>query len=192
MERREFLEGAAASSAWAMMLSLGLGGARAAQAASHEAGQAAGGATAAALEELRDVTREIEASFPSKWWALRGPDDEAEARRFVEEGARVVMGDLLVEEGEAVAAELGDAAVFVRHDVTSADDWTAVVAAAEAFGGVDILVNNAGVHWARPLEHENVDDFRRMLDINLVGAFLGMQAVIAPMPAMNCRASGVK
>ena len=83
MERREFLEGAAASSAWAMMLSLGLGGARAAQAASHEAGQAAGGATAAALEELREVTREIEASFPSKWWALRGPDDEAEARRFM-------------------------------------------------------------------------------------------------------------
>ena len=118
--------------------------------------------------------------------AARG-QGEAEARRFVAEGARVVMGDLLVAEGEAVAAELGDAAVLVRHDVTSADDWASVVAAADALGGVDILVNNAGVHWVRPLEHETVDDFRRMLDINLLGAFIGMQAVL---PSMRARGGG--
>ncbi len=112
--------------------------------------------------------------------AARG-QGEAEARLFVAEGAKVVLGDVLVEEGETVASELGDAARFVRHDVTSEEDWVAVVAAATELGGVDVLVNNAAITWRRPLEYETADDLRRMLDVNLVGPFLGMQAVIEPM-----------
>ena len=114
--------------------------------------------------------------------AARG-QGEAEARLFVSEGAKVVLADILVDQGEVVAAELGQAARFVRLDVTSASDWTAAVAAAEAMGPLTILVNNAGIGWARPLEYERAAELRRALEVNLVGPFLGLQAVIRPMRA---------
>lgn len=108
--------------------------------------------------------------------AARG-QGEAEARLFVEEGARVVLGDVLEDAGEAVAGSLGDAAVFQRHDVTEAKDWAAMVARArDHFGGLHGLVNNAGILLSRPILEMDVEDYRRVVDVNLVGSFLGVQA----------------
>src|SRR5690606_32909016 len=74
-------------------------------------------------------------------------------RRFVKEGAKVVFTDILVEEGEALAKELGEKAKFIRQDVTKAKDWDQVVAETEkAFGPVNILVNNAGIAFHKMIE----------------------------------------
>ncbi len=109
---------------------------------------------------------------------------EAEARLFVAEGASVVLTDVLEDRGRIVAKELGDAARFLPHDVGNEQDWALVMSTAvDAFGYVNVLVNNAAVHWLRTIETENVTDFRRMIDVNLVGTFLGIQAAIAPMRA---------
>lgn len=106
----------------------------------------------------------------------------AHARGLVDEGARVVIGDILDEEGQAVAAELGDAARYVHLDVTNEADWEAAVATAEeAFGPVDILINNAGIVQFGSLTDISPDDFRRTIDINLTGVFLGMHAAIPSM-----------
>jgi len=111
----------------------------------------------------------------------------AEARAFVRDGARVVIADIRDEEGEALAAELGEAAHYVHLDVADEDQWRAAVGAAEAaFGPVTALVNNAGVIRSSPVTEETLDGFRRILDVNLVGAFLGVRAVA---PAMT-RAGG--
>ncbi len=113
--------------------------------------------------------------------AARG-QGEAEARLFVAEGASVVLGDVLDAEGEAVAADLGASAVYRHLDVTSPDDWAAAVARAEErFGPVTVLVNNAGIIAANPIETCTLDEFRRVLDVNLVGQFLGIKAVLASM-----------
>jgi len=113
--------------------------------------------------------------------AARGQGEET-ARLFVREGCRVVLTDLLADEGEAVAAALGDAAVFVRHDITEDAGWVEVVeTATRMFGRLDILINNAGIlHHAGMLDC-TTDDFRRVLDINLVGAFIGMRTVAPVM-----------
>jgi len=119
--------------------------------------------------------------------AARG-QGEAEARLFVAEGAQVVLTDVLADEVRAVAESLGVAAVATTHDVSDEGAWTAVVELAiEHFGGVDVLVNNAAIHWIRPLLEETADDLRRIFDINLIGAVLGMQAVV---PAMQARGGG--
>jgi len=119
--------------------------------------------------------------------AARG-QGEAEARLFVAEGARVVATDVLATEVRAVAADLGPAAVGLTHDVTDPTDWASVIEAAlEHFGGLDVLVNNAGIHWIRPLVDEDPAELERMLRVNLVGPFLGVQAVV---PAMEARGGG--
>jgi 3alpha(or 20beta)-hydroxysteroid dehydrogenase len=108
---------------------------------------------------------------------------EATARLFVEHGANVVIGDLLTEEGEALAAELGDQAVFLTMDVTEQADWDKAVAAAQAMGPLNVLVNNAGiVHMASILETSE-EDFMRVVRINQLGTFLGVRSVIDPMKA---------
>lgn len=113
--------------------------------------------------------------------AARG-QGESEARLFAAAGARVVLTDLLAEEGEAVAASIGEAAVFVRHDVTSADGWAEVAERArEAFGRIDVLVNNAGIWRTAPVDQETEERFERILRINLVGPFLGIRAVVPSM-----------
>lgn len=106
----------------------------------------------------------------------------AEARQFAACGARVVLTDVLESEGAAVAKELGEAALFVRHDVAESRDWDSTVAAAlDTFGRVDVLVNNAALYRVRGLEEQTYEEFDRILRTNLLGAFLGMQAVLEPM-----------
>ncbi|WP_194818286.1 glucose 1-dehydrogenase [Nocardia sp. XZ_19_385] len=115
--------------------------------------------------------------------AARG-QGEAEARLFVEQGARVVLTDVLETEGKAVAESLGDAARFVRHDVGNADDWAAAVrTAVEDFGGLNILVNNAAIYTAKALTDTSAEELERILRVNLIGSFLGIQAVVGPMAA---------
>jgi 3alpha(or 20beta)-hydroxysteroid dehydrogenase len=102
----------------------------------------------------------------------------------VARGARVVLGDLLRDEGRAVAASLGEAALFVDLDVTDAGAWSvAVTATIDAFGALDILVNNAGIVRAGAIESVAVDDFMEAVAVNQLGCFLGMQAVIPTMKA---------
>jgi 3alpha(or 20beta)-hydroxysteroid dehydrogenase len=104
------------------------------------------------------------------------------ARLVVAQGGRVVLTDLLVDKGAALAAELGEAARFVAHDVRDEAGWTAVVdTALESFGCLDGLVNNAGVLRICALEDETYEGFCDVLAVNLVGAFLGTRAVLAAL-----------
>lgn len=106
---------------------------------------------------------------------------EAEARLFVQEGAKVVIADVLDEPGEALANELGDAAVFQHTDVSSEDDWATVIAAAEELGPLSILVNNAAILTFSSIAETTLDEYMRVIRINQVGTFLGMRSAIEPM-----------
>jgi len=113
--------------------------------------------------------------------AARG-QGAATARLFVSEGSKVVMTDLLDAEGEALAEELGAAATFVRQDVTDEADWKRVVAVAvDTFGRLDALINNAGIMQRTPVVDCSVEEFRGVLDVNLVGPFLGMKTAAPAM-----------
>jgi 3alpha(or 20beta)-hydroxysteroid dehydrogenase len=108
----------------------------------------------------------------------------ATARLFVAEGAQVVVGDLLVDRGKELADELGPDAVFCELDVRDPDSWQACVDSARAnFGRPTVLVNNAGVNFAGSLAQTTADDLRRLFEVNVVGAHLGIQAVVADMQA---------
>lgn len=107
-----------------------------------------------------------------------------DARRLVAEGAKVLIGDVLDDLGQAVAAELGDAARYVHLDVTSAESWAAAVTEAnDAFGPVTVLVNNAGILSYAPADLAEESDIRRVYDVNLIGPFLGIKAVTPDMKA---------
>ncbi|NBE54343.1 SDR family NAD(P)-dependent oxidoreductase [Streptomyces boluensis] len=113
--------------------------------------------------------------------AARG-QGAAEARLCAEAGARVVVTDLLEEEGREVAASLGDQGLFVRHDVSDAESWAGVVAAAvDRFGRIDALVNNAALWRTAPVTEETYENFETLLRVNLLGPFLGVQAVVPAM-----------
>ncbi|MBC7290695.1 MAG: glucose 1-dehydrogenase [Actinotalea sp.] len=104
---------------------------------------------------------------------------EAIARRLVAEGATVLVTDVLEAEGKAVAHTLGAKALFVPLDVASAESWgEAVETAYETFGSIGVLVNNAGVLAYGAVDAASEADVRRMLDVNLIGPFLGIQAVV--------------
>ena len=109
----------------------------------------------------------------------------AEAKLFAEEGAKVVLGDVLEEEGQQVEAEIaesGGEAVFVHLDVTSESDWRgAVDTAVERFGKLDILVNNAGIFNRAFIHEQSEEDWDRVMDINGKGVFLGTKAAIPAM-----------
>jgi NAD(P)-dependent dehydrogenase (short-subunit alcohol dehydrogenase family) len=106
----------------------------------------------------------------------------ATARALAGAGAKVVVSDM--NDGTATAKEIGGA--YVKHDVTSEDDWIAAVAFAKAtFGGLDILVNNAGVFWMKPIVATSLEDFRKMQQVNVEGVFLGLKHCI---PALAERA----
>ncbi|WP_406259463.1 glucose 1-dehydrogenase [Actinacidiphila glaucinigra] len=104
------------------------------------------------------------------------------ARAFLEQGASVVIADILEDEGKALARELGDRTRFVRLDITRADDWTAAVTAAEdTFGPVSVLINNAGILQYGTIEETEPEVWRRVVEINLTGQYLGIRAVTPSM-----------
>ncbi|MEU1890825.1 SDR family oxidoreductase [Streptomyces pristinaespiralis] len=114
---------------------------------------------------------------------------KAVVRVFAEEGASVLITDVLEAEGRALQEETGAATRFCGADVTSETDWaTAVTVAEREFGPVSVLVNNAGVVEFGSIEETDPAAFRRVLDINLVGPWLGMRAVA---PSMRSAGGGV-
>ncbi len=114
-----------------------------------------------------------------------------EARMFASEGASVVIGDVLEDEGRRVAAEIGEAggqALFVALDVTSESQWRdAIDAAVSSFGRLDVLVNNAGIGGGGNVEETTEADWDRTMDINAKGVFLGTKTAI---PAMRRSGGG--
>ncbi|RTL67832.1 MAG: glucose 1-dehydrogenase [Pseudonocardiaceae bacterium] len=106
----------------------------------------------------------------------------AQARLFVAEGARVVVADVLDDEGKSLADELGDAALFVHHDVTREEDWTGLVrTVVAAFGGIDVLVNNAGVYRRAAIVDSTLELIDLHYRVNQLGVFLGMREVFPVM-----------
>ena len=106
----------------------------------------------------------------------------ATARLFVAEGARVVIADILVQDGENLARELGPNARFERLDVTDEENWRAVVdETCTAWGRIDALINNAGILLVARLIDVAKEDFQRVLNVNLVGAWLGIKCVAPVM-----------
>jgi 3alpha(or 20beta)-hydroxysteroid dehydrogenase len=104
------------------------------------------------------------------------------ARALVAEGAKVVIGDILDEEGKALADEIGPAARYVHLDVTSAEEWDAAVATAvNDFGLLNVLVNNAGIVALGQIGKFDMTKFQKVIDVNLIGTFLGMQASVEAM-----------
>ena len=113
--------------------------------------------------------------------AARG-QGEAEARLFVAEGAKVVLGDVLDDDGKRVAEALGGAAVYCHHDVSQPESWSNFTAVAEgAFGRIDALVNNAGILRMSSIAEITLEEYMQVIGINQVGVLLGMQAVIPGM-----------
>lgn len=110
----------------------------------------------------------------------------AAARRLAGEGALLVLTDADEDGVGRLADELGDRAISKKHDVTSEADWQAVVSSAlQTHGRIDVLLNNAGVFLAAPLVETSLDDFRRVIDVNVVGVFLGMRSVAEAMAAQR-------
>lgn len=108
----------------------------------------------------------------------------AMAQAMAAEGAAVAIGDLRLDEASAAATALGDAALAVFLDVTDEASWAAAVAATvERFGSLQVLVNNAGTAEGAPLADTSLDSYRRVIDVNQVGVFLGMRSAIGPMDA---------
>jgi 3alpha(or 20beta)-hydroxysteroid dehydrogenase len=111
----------------------------------------------------------------------------ATVRRLHAEGAHVVAGDILDDDGKALADELGDRVRYVHLDVTSEEDWQSAVEQTEReFGKLDVLVNNAGILKFNEIANTPLEEFRLVLDVNLAGVCLGMKTAI---PAMK-RAGG--
>lgn len=106
----------------------------------------------------------------------------ADAALLIAEGASVIITDVLADEGEALAEQLGSRCRFLPHDVSLAADWERVVADAEAaFGTVSVLVNNAGISFMGSLESQSEEKFRRVFEVNQLSVFLGMKAVLPSM-----------
>ncbi|MGA0117447.1 MAG: SDR family NAD(P)-dependent oxidoreductase [Ilumatobacteraceae bacterium] len=109
----------------------------------------------------------------------------SEAQLFIDEGARVVITDILDEDGKKTAARLsadGKQCIFLHHDVTSEADWDVVLKESlSAFGQIDILVNNAGIFERGSVLDTSLAMFERTMDINVTGVFLGMKTVAPHM-----------
>lgn len=113
---------------------------------------------------------------------------EATVRQFIAAGAKVVIGDILDEKGQALAQTLGDNAYFQHLDVSAESDWARVVEATqERFGKLNVLINNAGILHVASLLDTTAEDYLRVAKINQLGPLLGMKAVV---PAMQQAGSG--
>jgi len=96
----------------------------------------------------------------------------------------VVIGDVLDDLGKEVAQSLGSRAMYVHHDVTQKESWSNFVTEAErAFGSIPVLVNNAGIFLVRPLLEISLEEYMRVIQVNQIGCFLGLQAVTPSMQA---------
>jgi 3alpha(or 20beta)-hydroxysteroid dehydrogenase len=112
-----------------------------------------------------------------------------EAELFVSEGAKVVIGDVLDDEGKATAERIGENCRYVHLDVTLEEDWQAAVQfTIDEFGPPDVLVNNAGIFLIAPIAATTLEDYERVIKINQTGVFLGMKAV-GPVMCENKRGS---
>jgi len=110
-----------------------------------------------------------------------------EARVFVDEGANVLLCDILDEAGRAVATDLGDRAAYLHLDVRSQEDWERAVASAEErFGALHILVNNAAILSPASIEEQPLEDYMNVVAVNQIGCWLGMKSAL---PALR-RAGG--
>jgi len=119
--------------------------------------------------------------------AARG-QGAAEARLFAQRGAKVMLCDILDSEGQAVAAEIGANAAYLRLDVTSEASWQAAVkATVSKFGKLNVLVNNAGIVKVTALADCPLEEYMQVIQVNQVGVFLGMKTVA---PAMKQAGSG--
>ena len=109
----------------------------------------------------------------------------AEAKLFAQEGAKVVLADILDDEGKKIEAEInetGGEAMYLHLDVTSEADWAAAVrAAVDSYGKLDILVNNAGILLRKGVEETSAEEWDRVQDVNSKGVFLGVKAAIPAM-----------
>lgn len=112
----------------------------------------------------------------------------ATARRFAREGAKVAIADVLDAEGQAVAAELGEAGLYCHLDVTDDAGWAAAIEAVTGrFGGLDILVNNAGISGSAYADVLDADAWHKVMGVNATGTFLGMRHAV---PVMRGRGGG--
>lgn len=110
----------------------------------------------------------------------------AHVRKFIEEGSKVVIADILEDKGKALAEEIGGHAAFVKLDVTKAAEWENAIEKTESsFGPVNVLVNNAGIDIMKPFIDFTEDDLRKILDVNLISQFHGMQKVLPSMRKVN-------
>ena len=110
----------------------------------------------------------------------------ATAKRFIEEGARVVIADINADKGQTLAAKYGDELSFINLDVTSAESWAkAVKIATSKMDGLTTLVNSAGVSIPGSIEDISLEDFRHTMSINLEGTFLGTQAGIKALKTVK-------
>lgn len=113
---------------------------------------------------------------------------ESHARRVIAEGGCLLMSDIDEQAGSRLAAELGERAIFVKHDISSESQWeNAVSAAIENYGRIDALVNNAGILTKGDIQSESVESLRRVLDVNVVGTWIGIRTVC---PAMMEQGAG--
>ncbi|MDO5696443.1 MAG: glucose 1-dehydrogenase [Dermatophilus congolensis] len=110
----------------------------------------------------------------------------AEARLFASSGAKVVIADVLDEAAQALAEELGDAAIACHLDVSDPDQWKAALQSGiDAFGKVDVLVNNAGIYFQAPITETPLERYRLLIDVNQIGVFLGMQTLAPHMAELG-------
>ena len=108
---------------------------------------------------------------------------EATVRLFAEHGARVVIGDVLEEEGRALEKELGGSACFLPMDVSSPEAWEKAVARALEWGPYNVLVNNAAILLLKSVSDTTPEEYMRVVQVNQLGTFLGVQSAIEPMKA---------
>jgi 3alpha(or 20beta)-hydroxysteroid dehydrogenase len=112
----------------------------------------------------------------------------AAARAFTREGAQVVIGDILDDDGKQLADEIGEAALYVHLDVTREDDWAGAVEEGERnYGRIDVLLNNAGILKFAKLTDMTLEEYMHVVNVNQTGVFLGMRAVA---PAMKKAGGG--
>jgi 3alpha(or 20beta)-hydroxysteroid dehydrogenase len=140
-----------------------------------------GAPTAQSPARQRNVSAELAQKVCLVTGGARGMG-ASHARRLSVSGARVLISDVLDQEGAALAAELGPSARFLHHDVSSEADWASVMHLIDAeYGRLDVVVNNAAVLDALAIEDTTLRQYERMVRVNQIGAFLGMKAPVALM-----------